>query len=390
MIFYDEEQKHAYPWEMAWPKMNYFIASSEYVFKLRRDIANRIPYLKKLTDKELKPQFDKYILPIPGHDNNPIDMYDPLSGFIEVPPPKDPPYIELARLDLTDEQAITNFACQNGLLGILFHNYKYIPFTGPYISEIENDQQSDKANKATQSKTEEEIDAYLENVSFRFRKGGIQSKDKRTVDIEPCFDDGLWFSYEEDGVSLIPMFIKQINDYFFPLCGDPYEPVNIITNPDGWKLLEHIAGQKESIPNDYWLYIYAEPLELFRKEAGLFIDTYRKAAEFDKAQKEKHKIDRDIASLFGDFNKNLKHIHPRPKFIKDEGLLGYSWEVPSLLSAYYLMLYLDITNNRVARFCAYRKCNRPFIAVRNHNIFCSPRCQDNTKKDRKRHPELYK
>jgi len=388
LIFYDEEQKHAYPWEMAWPKMNYFIASSEYVFKLRRGIANRTPSLKKLTDYELKPQFDKYILSIPGDHHNPIKRYDPLSSFVQAPPSKEPPYIGLAKLDLNDEQEILNFVCRNGLLGILFHKYKYIAFTGPYISEKENDQQPDNIDKETQSKTEEEFD-YLENISFRFRKGNLQSKDIRTFDVEPCFEDGLWFGYEEDGISLFPMSTKQINDHFFPLCGDPYEPVSIRTNPDVWRLLEYIAGEKESIPNDRWLYIYAEPLELFRKEAGLFIDTYRKAAKFDKTQIEKLKIDRDTYSLFGDFSKNLKHIHPRPKFTKDDDFLGYGWEVPSLLSTYYLMLYLDLTNNRTARFCAYRKCNRPYIAVRNDNIFCTPRCQDNAKKDRRRHPELY-
>ena len=56
--------------------------------------------------------------------------------------------------------------------------------------------------------------------------------------------------------------------------------------------------------------------------------------------------------------------------------VNFSWEFDSLLSAMYLMLFLDLTQGKKLRKCAHIYCGRFFIANRDDTKYCSPQCQN--------------
>lgn len=55
------------------------------------------------------------------------------------------------------------------------------------------------------------------------------------------------------------------------------------------------------------------------------------------------------------------------------------WELPSLLSGAYLLLFLDLKEGYRARLCANETCGRPFTTDRSDRIYCTARCSDNQK-----------
>lgn len=56
-----------------------------------------------------------------------------------------------------------------------------------------------------------------------------------------------------------------------------------------------------------------------------------------------------------------------------------SWEYDSLLSAMYLMLFLDFLQGRKIRKCGNSLCGRFFKANRDDQKYCSPECQNRAK-----------
>jgi predicted nucleic acid-binding Zn ribbon protein len=61
-----------------------------------------------------------------------------------------------------------------------------------------------------------------------------------------------------------------------------------------------------------------------------------------------------------------------------------SWSCPDLLSAIYLQFLLLVTNNKPMRLCAFDKCSTPFSPPRKDRKYCSRRCKEQAKEERKR------
>jgi len=376
---YDEPKEHAYAWGMVWPRLqNYIVVDKNCLYKLRQKLSRHDLEMKALTDEERKLNFEKYIIPDPGKGDNPVNN-DPLMQFVETPLPKDPPYLELVNLDLNNEEEILKFVHKNGLLGIIFDRFKLLNFKHPDYNKVNKDDHLDG-----DSIDEED---YLHHEKIKFIYYSSNEKED-VVRVENICGDSFWFHYGENNAVLTPITTKEINDSFFPLHA-PYLPVDINYNPEAWNLMGNVAKQfgakDHSLPyTGSWIYYYSEPLELFKKEAELLKDTFHKYNEYTIKKKEKQITPKDIRSIYGVLNNRLAHIHPRQRYVEEDCSTEFGWEVPSLLSAYYLMMFLDLHHKRKARFCNCNVCNRAFIADRDDNIYCSKRCKENTKKQRQR------
>ena len=381
----EDGKNHAFPWGTQWPILKYKIIDADEVFSIRRRFANRTPYLKRLTDKELKPAYEEYITPTVDSIKNAVPKYDPLKDFIETPLPKEPGYFELINIDLNNNRSILRFANKHGLLGILFHRYNFFPIIFPN----QNNAEATKALTVTDGNNDQDCENELyipQSVSFEY----MHEETFDTLNVQVDSDDalGLWMGYSNQGAGFYPLEIKAINDSYFPLKSDPYTSP-LVLNESATSFLQHLVKSNKSINTDSLFYLYSEPLDLVKKEIKLFQAAYEKAALINQREVDKDMLTISSFELSGALKQNLKNVYPQPHFKDDKEMLTFGWHVPSLLSAYYLMLYLDVTGNRKARYCKYRKCMRPFIAERKDNVYCSHRCQDSAKKDRRRHPELY-
>jgi hypothetical protein len=67
----------------------------------------------------------------------------------------------------------------------------------------------------------------------------------------------------------------------------------------------------------------------------------------------------------------------------------WGWSCPSLLSAAYVMLFLDVVvRQRKPRHCASVTCGKGFVTDRSDRLYCSPRCQNAQKqRNRRKRPE---
>lgn len=110
-------------------------------------------------------------------------------------------------------------------------------------------------------------------------------------------------------------------------------------------------------------------------------------------------IDKGMESLVGNalyniedaMKRGLVGIKPSLTFIREKDGRNYfreelkmQWQFSSLLSALYLMVYLDWTKGLSMQHCANPKCGDFFIPVKVTTKFCSLRCQQATKQQRYR------
>ena len=370
-------RESAYPWKITWPKLKYKIVDKDTMLSYRkilaRFMADQIPHLKNIAEEELQLPYDQYLVPKHLFDgSNPLGndfqppVYDPFEIFNETPSNKrvDLPYADFSTLDVNDSEAIVNFANKHGLIGIFFHRYHYLPLVNP-------------ANGTDSNDTAEATFLFANKKNVK-RKGKIHLPASR----------GLWFSKPVDKEGLIPMDIKQINDTFFPFQLDPYEAVDISLKYYD-KLTPLPANLNFDTPINWW-YIYCEPLPLFIREVERFKDTLFKLIELGEQQDEKERK-RKLSHVLFHLKQNLEKVHPTPSYSNNvevdkshKGGLTEGWNFPSLLSAYYLMLYLQISGNRESRLCARKRCNRPFFINRKDNYHCSDECQASEKTQRQR------
>jgi hypothetical protein len=380
MSEYDYYRKSAHPWGIAWPKLKYIIMDKSSMLVFRRELsktmASTIPNQNNITEKELQLPYDQYLVPEHLFDGtNPLDNdlqsieYDPFELFNKTPSQKriDLPYADFATLDIKDNMAIVEFANKHGLLGIFFHRYYYLPLVYP----------ADDYDAADTAK-----------VKFEFRN---TNDVKRRKIIHLSANNGLWFSKPANKEGLVPMSIKQINDDFFPFQLDPYEAVDLSLKYYD-KLTPLLADKELEFPINWW-YLYCEPLPLFIKEVERFKSIFTKLLELNE-QKDEIERTRDLNYVLFHLRQNLETVHPVPKHSKDikvkKGIKNFKdslidgWNFPSLLSAYYLMLYLQISGNRKSRLCARKRCRRPFFINRKDNLYCSDACQAAEKTQRQR------
>jgi hypothetical protein len=81
------------------------------------------------------------------------------------------------------------------------------------------------------------------------------------------------------------------------------------------------------------------------------------------------------------FNMILEDVRPKLK-IGEQPI--WQWNFTSLLSAMYLMLFLDFTGSNLPRQCLNKSCNNFFKPARDSNVYCRQECQENAKVQRYR------
>lgn len=136
-----------------------------------------------------------------------------------------------------------------------------------------------------------------------------------------------------------------------------------------------------------WDYL-AEPLPEFQQAAEEFRRAYRLAVGVSEGRLGVE----DGNRLKKVLEEHLLRVRPVPAFTTDargdrrhnpgeSRVTGWAldWELPSLLSAAYMLLFLDLTEGRRPRLCANERCGRPFLTDRSDRFYCSARCSDNQK-----------
>ncbi len=378
---YDYRRDTAFPWAIDWSVLKYKVVGRDKIIIRRKKqfefLETSIPHLKNLPEKELQLPYEKYIVPelLLGSTNTdslddnyqPKTIYNPFDAFNKIPKRKrtDLPYADLFSLDVEDESAIIDFVNKHGLLGIFFHRYKNLPLVNIAEGYDEND-----TIKAT----------------FQFINEGVKGRNKK---VELTADCGLWVGKPKDKEGLIPVSLKQINDTYFPFQFDPYDYGDFSLTYYG-EIDFRLAIMDNKNPVDWWGF-YCEPLPLFIKEAKMFKDISSTIHRLDELEDEVE-LKRYLSKIIFQLRKNLEDTHPTIKYNEDgEGKerknlqrLVNTWEFPSLISAYYLMLYLKISENRQTQLCARERCRRPFFKGRSDNYYCSETCQANEKSQRAR------
>ena len=81
------------------------------------------------------------------------------------------------------------------------------------------------------------------------------------------------------------------------------------------------------------------------------------------------------------FNRFLEGVHP---VLRHDGEYTLTWNFPSLLSAMYFMLALDLKDNITPTQCSNHLCGRYFVAKRKRALYCSDTCQNRAKQQRHR------
>ncbi|MGD0621290.1 MAG: hypothetical protein ABSA82_02340, partial [Thermacetogeniaceae bacterium] len=66
---------------------------------------------------------------------------------------------------------------------------------------------------------------------------------------------------------------------------------------------------------------------------------------------------------------------PRPEYDKEEARWFLGWQTRSLLDACYLSLTLTMTMRDHAGLKRCARCNRPFLAATEHDVYCSIKCR---------------
>ncbi len=435
----------AHPWELEWAKMNYAIVNGNSMLDERRRVINKYensvnPPPKKLKEKEIILPYSDYIVPEPYNDfdNNKPEFYHPFAKFLkkhkykgevideyfeqsdedqdenfneeDIKIKRDysnikyPPYTDLANLNIEDNNEIMKFVSENGLLGIFFHKYDYTFAVAPEPNFT----------------THKDYEIYDHNVTYKYKYNNNNKAGSFKVEVNGIY--GLWYSELGYKDMVTPVTDKQINDVFFPLISNPFETqfmfhemfdlkekmgIDRITKSpydDELEIMfESLTRSKmkpensksetnidyEKAPPSSWHYTYCEPLDLFRSEAKKFQTLCRNIAKqlslhLDTKEtlspEETDLVYNNIVQL----KKNLRKVNPKPFFNLQTRKFEFSWKVPSLLSAYYLMLFLNLTDNLNTKECAKTDCHNIFIATKKHYKYCSKGCLEVQKKRNQR------
>jgi len=437
------KREKAHPWELEWAKMKYTIAYGDDMLGARRNVIKSYensvnPPPTKLKEKEILLPYSDYIVPTPYNDyeNNKPQFYNPFEKFMKKNKSigeirdeyyekeyedqdedfdegnikikrdysniKFPPYTDLANLNIEDDNEILKFVSENGLLGIFFHRYDYVFSVAP------------KPN----FKTKKDYEVYDLQTTYKYKYINNDKTGNFKVDVTGLY--GLWYSELDYKDMVAPVTEKQINDVFFPLIENPYETqfmshemfdlqeesgINQITEsrlyleidemPEGGmkKMLESLrskgedATDYEKAPPSSWHYTYCEPLDLFKSEAKKFQTLCRNIAKQKYLDNKKPLTEDENKLVYNnivELKKNLRKVNPKPFFNLRTRTIDFNWKVPSLLSAYYLMLFLNITGNLNTKECARTDCSNIFIATKNHYKYCDKGCLEVQKKRNQR------
>jgi hypothetical protein len=153
---------------------------------------------------------------------------------------------------------------------------------------------------------------------------------------------------------------------------------------EAWFSRWYLNPAFESRPGPWKLHRYREPVPAFAAAAEDFQNFVSLAqGEKPRGLSERHapKNPDDRKSVAQDLlNHYLAECFPVAWYLgAGEGWKTH-WQVPSLLHACYLLVWLDITGLREYRVCAHRTCRRIFVPTRPNVRYCSDMCQENAKR----------
>lgn len=141
-----------------------------------------------------------------------------------------------------------------------------------------------------------------------------------------------------------------------------------------------------------------EPVWLFRDAVTEFQDAMNQCAREDLSPSEAEELRMVLqrhasrVRTVVEWRPNLEHgvdgiANRRKRGYRPSVQWESRWAFPSLLSAAYMLLLLDLTKGHVVRNCARADCRRIFRATRPDRIYCSPRCLNAQKQREHRHRE---
>ena len=150
---------------------------------------------------------------------------------------------------------------------------------------------------------------------------------------------------------------------------------------------------------EFWLH-YAEPLDLFIRYADIFatalrglqpteLDAWDAAMESAVGHATPQLIQKEPDADVETFRRLLSFV--TPDMIPDPQRSGgyrAEWTSPTLLSTMAFMAYSDLVGGARVAYCRRNACSRVFLAHRDDQVYCSPRCKASQKKRCQRHPEL--
>ncbi|WP_334109818.1 hypothetical protein [Thermodesulfitimonas autotrophica] len=430
-----EEQEHAYPWSFRWVRREYVLLTSQELAKIREGMAERLPLHFKDQEDWWKPlPFRTYLVPVPQGKKK--EIYDPLQYVNQPGYTKEPPYLELAQLDVEDPYKILEFVNRWGLLGLKERYCHWIPYSivTPTDREIalaylnatgcdfydESELWNILKSEHTGKEADPEEDVNVEegsglesdiiNNDFATIPAG-ETGSKTDEDLYPTLN--LLFQKEAYGFGFQRLTRYQLRNTFFPLFREPgdefiYGPlasgIRLHLSPTPSVSPEEVMAEfrafkiENKLPNiekilttmkcyiadGVWQY-YSEPEDLFIREALEFQSLYSKCNELQEriaAKDNPIEIGKLRLDMTLTFRRKLEGVQPFPIINPETNKWEFGWNIDSLISAFYLMLFLDLTGHRKARICA--KCRRPFIAERDDNVYCSQRCQEAAKQSRRR------
>jgi hypothetical protein len=323
---------------------------------------------------------DNYIKPAA---NSTVIEYDPLVADSEArwSGNAQSPHQDLARLDSKDREAVAQFACKWGLLGVFTHDLERIQYVPGEDGSI----------RSRHKPPYQSLPQLIEDV---------WGACGRSLPLSPGQAGVLaaqgWEPYPGHGGRGIPYpqamvdWLKDrsarglvtTNGLYLNEQGAPLEKYFKLFFPalsegDGQHLPRHpfVESRYPALHSpQIWDHLH-EPVSLFSLAAVHFQTTLKHLADPDHQD---WRAD-DARELMRQINRHMTRVRVSLEFDPSrppgsQWFEAYRW--PSLIAACYLMTFRDLTRGRAVRVCQNETCGRIFFANRGDQRSCSPTCQN--------------
>ncbi len=341
-----------------------------------------------------------------------------------------PPYVELANLDLDDPTEILRWCSRHGLLGILPHRtlearlwprwerealsgllvpqgqqyVQGVPLrdertlltvptlwidvgTGRVVHQREYTKQAEDPS-AGEPLTADEL---AEVPNFIRQQWGLEAKVRiRNAEAGTIEDLDVIEGY----VQFFPYY-EGVSDWVQRRYGAEKPPK---AEQTAARMASELASKEyPALGSEKFQREYGEPIELFRRyatwvrEALELWEQLRAASSPDEVQRIRSQFD-PLQGQFGRvhfdrFQLALATVHPtvRPEGNGNGGNWSHAWHYPSLFAALHLMIYQDFPlAERFVKRCQKKGCGKSFVTNTDTQRYCSQRCKWAAKKDRYR------
>lgn len=298
--------------------------------------------------------------------DSPVERYDPFAAYYSTGS-RSPQsmFLELATLDLEDSRAIEAFTSAWGLLGLFFDRILQY--------ELQSQGPHEEGTGEERSAVGMSIAVTAPNIAFEnLPDAFIQNQSQSGLSVVAIVRDPNGGRYRQ-----IPAA-----DYCRSYMPELYRHAGSQSHDTVSQLLPLVLSTEQR-----WDYM-CEPLDEFRKAVSEFQTTYRICSEWSTGSRPRYliwQIDRQ-------FQRHFQQVHPYPFHPQNEAIettlldeagdqttdepWRIAWAFPTLLSAAYMMLFLEFTGNSRLSYCANNTCSRPMVAQHPSRIYCSDSCQN--------------